>query len=185
MHPFTGVRGLEVTGNRISESGKQELMKKNWIIGALISGALLLGTVPKVSAASDAEAAIIRILTDIAQQGATAGPLPSGASTAALQTDGTQKVQVTRQIGAANYANGQVATSTTAGTLVAARATRRSVTIKNVDASITVYIGAATVTAANGMEIKAGQSINIDTTALIQVIAASGTPAVAYIETYD
>lgn len=87
--------------------------------------------------------------------------------------------------GAANYANGQVAASTSAATLVAARATRRSVTIKNTDGAITVYIGAATVTAANGVPLKAGESIAVDTTALIQVIAASGTPSVAYMETYD
>lgn len=102
-----------------------------------------------------------------------------------VQTDGSQKTQVTRITGAPNLATGQVATSTTAGTLVAARATRRSVTIKNLHATITVYVGAPTVTASNGMEIKAGESLNIDTTALVQVIAASGTPTVAYVETYD
>jgi hypothetical protein len=110
--------------------------------------------------------------------------LGGGASSTSF-TDGSHKTQVTKQVGAANLDNGQVAASTTAGTLIAARATRRSATIKNTDAAITVYVGKATVTAANGMEIKAGQSINIDTTALIQVIAASGTPSVAYIETYD
>lgn len=92
---------------------------------------------------------------------------------------------VAKAPGAANYANGQVATSTAAGTLVAARPTRRSVLIRNVDATISVWIGAATVTAANGMLLKAGESVTVDTTALIQVIAASGTPTVAYLETYD
>lgn len=87
--------------------------------------------------------------------------------------------------GAAFTANGQVTTSTTAGTAVAARATRRGVTIKNLDATITVYVGIATVSATNGMELKAGESIPLDTTALIQVIAASGTPKIAFIETYD
>lgn len=88
-------------------------------------------------------------------------------------------------LGAANLNNGQVAASVTAATLVAARSTRRSVTIKNLDAAITVYIGKATVTAGNGMQLKAGESISVDTTALIQVIAASGTPTVAFMETYD
>lgn len=100
--------------------------------------------------------------------------------------DGSQITQVKGgPLGAPSYANNQVAASTTAGTLIAARATRRSVTIRNTDATITVYIGAATVTAGNGMPLKAGESINIDSVALIQVLAASGTPAVAYIETYD
>lgn len=87
--------------------------------------------------------------------------------------------------GAANYANGQVAATTTAATLVASRATRRSVTIRNTDAAISVYIGKATVTSGNGMLLKAGEQVNLDTTALIQVISASGTPSVAYFETYD
>lgn len=91
----------------------------------------------------------------------------------------------TAPIGAPNYANGQVATSTTAATLVAARVTRRSVSIKNYDATITVYIGAATVTAANGYKLLAGESVSIDATGLIQVIAASGTPTVGYFESYD
>lgn len=87
--------------------------------------------------------------------------------------------------GAANMANGQVAASTIAATLVTARATRRSVTILNMDAAINVFVGVATVTAANGLRLAAGQSISIDSATLIQVIAASGTPSVGYLETYD
>jgi hypothetical protein len=87
--------------------------------------------------------------------------------------------------GAAHYANGQVTTSTVAGTLVAARATRRSVTIKNLDASITIYIGAATVSTVNGLPLKPGESISVDTNQLIQVVAASGSPVTAYMESYD
>jgi hypothetical protein len=87
--------------------------------------------------------------------------------------------------GAANMANGQVAASGTAATLVAARTTRRSVTVKNTDVSLVVYIGVATVTTGNGLPLKAGDSISIDFTGLIQVIAASGAPVVAWMETYD
>jgi hypothetical protein len=87
--------------------------------------------------------------------------------------------------GAATMANGQVTASTSAATLVASRATRRSVTIRNTDTSISVYIGIAAVTAGNGMLLKPGESISIDFTGLIQVIAASGSPVVAYMETYD
>ena len=71
-----------------------------------------------------------------------------------------------------------------AATMVIARATRKSVLIRNTDAAISVYIGPATVSAVNGMLLKAGESVPVDTTALIQVIAASGTPVVAYYETY-
>lgn len=87
--------------------------------------------------------------------------------------------------GAANTANGQVTASTTAATLKAANATRRSISIVNTDTAITVYVGIATVTTGNGFPLKAGQSISIDNIGLIQVIAASGSPVVAYLETYD
>lgn len=96
-----------------------------------------------------------------------------------------QTTKTIKLVGAPNIASNQVTAGTNAGTLVAARATRRSVTIKNTDTSIVVYIGAATVTAANGMPLKAGESISVDWTGLIQVIAASGSPVVAYLETYD
>ena len=87
--------------------------------------------------------------------------------------------------GSPNYANGQVATSTSAATLLAARATRRKVKFKNTDGSITVYIGAATVSAANGYPLLAGAEVELTITTLIQAIAASGTPSIAYIEEYD
>lgn len=100
-------------------------------------------------------------------------------------TAGSALIGITKIQGAANFATGQVATSTTAATFVAARATRRAVTLKNLDTSITVYIGPATVTSANGMPLKAGESISVDWVGLIQVIAASGTPTVAYADTWD
>lgn len=87
--------------------------------------------------------------------------------------------------GAANIASGQVTATTSAATLIAVRSTRRSAVVRNLDSVITVYIGPATVTSGNGMPLRAGESMPIDSTALIQVIAASGTPSVAYIENYD
>lgn len=87
--------------------------------------------------------------------------------------------------GAATTANGQVTTSTTAGTLLAARATRRVAFFKNHDAAITVYVGIATVTAGNGVELKPGESMPWYGVGLVQVIAASGTPVVGYVEFYD
>ncbi len=86
--------------------------------------------------------------------------------------------------GAPNIASGQV-TAGAAATLVAARATRRCVTILNTDALLSIYIGPATVTSGNGMLIKAGVQVRIETTALIQVPAASGSPVVTYMEEYD
>lgn len=86
--------------------------------------------------------------------------------------------------GAPNIASGQV-TAGAAATLVAARATRRCVTVLNTDALLSVYIGPATVTSGNGMLLRAGVQVRIETTALIQVLAASGSPVVTYMEEYD
>jgi hypothetical protein len=94
-------------------------------------------------------------------------------------------VTITSVPGAVNVANGQVTSSTTAGTLVIARPTRRSCLIKNTDPTLTVYVGKATVTSGNGMPLLAGQSVVINDQALVQVIAASGTPIVAYLDEYD
>jgi pyridoxine/pyridoxamine 5'-phosphate oxidase len=95
---------------------------------------------------------------------------------------GGRKVSVQ---GAANLVSTRTAASTAAATLVAARPTRRRVVIKNLDATITVYVGPATVTAANGMELKAGESLVLTWVGLIQVIAASGTPAVHTCDEWD
>lgn len=86
---------------------------------------------------------------------------------------------------AANYANNQVTAGAAASTLLAARATRRNAIFRNTDASLSVYIGAATVTAANGFLLKAGESIVWDAVGLVQVIAPSGAPVVCYVEAYD
>jgi len=87
--------------------------------------------------------------------------------------------------GALNLTSSQVALSTTAGTIAIARATRRSVLIRNLDTAINVYVGPATVTAANGMLIKPGESVPYTWIGLIQGIAASGTPSVAIADEYD
>ncbi len=84
-----------------------------------------------------------------------------------------------------NLNNGQVAAAITAGTLVVARPTRISCVVKNTDAAIIVYVGKATVTAANGYTLKPGESHTFTYTGLIQVIAASGTPAIAIWDEYN
>jgi hypothetical protein len=87
-----------------------------------------------------------------------------------------------------NVAFGQVASATTAGgvTLLAARPGRRRVIFKNIDSSITVYIGGAgdTVSSSNSMVLLAGESIAIESNAGFKSLSASGTPSIAYIEEY-
>jgi hypothetical protein len=97
----------------------------------------------------------------------------------------TMPVPIWGARGALHEANSQVTTSGTAGTLIIARPTRISCLIRNLDSSISVYIGAATVTTANGMLLKAGESVVITATTLVQVIAASGTPTVAVFDEYQ
>lgn len=85
----------------------------------------------------------------------------------------------------ATWVTGQVTTSNIAGTLVGANSTRRRCLIKNTDTSITVAIGPATVSMTTGMLLKAGESMEVTATALIQVIAASGSPVVVYSDESD
>ena len=91
----------------------------------------------------------------------------------------------TSSIGAAHVAAAQITTSTTAGTLIIARATRRSCLVRNTDAAISIYLGPATVTSGNGMVLKAGESTVITAVTLWQVIAASGSPVIAVLDEYD
>ncbi len=111
----------------------------------------------------------------------------SGAYIATLPVSLASNINVAlnQLTGAANMANGQIAATTTPATLVAARPTRRSVTIKNINTSISVYVGLATVSSANGMLLRSGESISVDYVGLIQVVAGSNSPNVSYIETYD
>ncbi len=89
-------------------------------------------------------------------------------------------------LGGTLMSNGQVAATNVAATLVAARSTRRSVTLRNLDATNSGYVGLATVATTNGMLLQALDSISIDFTGLIQVITATNTTAnFAYLETYD
>ena len=94
------------------------------------------------------------------------------------------KIQRMIDIGGSAVATGQVAPTGTAGTLLAARETRKVVTFVN-RGTVDVYIGPATVTTANGILLSPGESIDIQTTALVQAITPAGTGAVHYVEVYD
>ena len=94
------------------------------------------------------------------------------------------QIQRVSDIGASAIATGQVAPTGTAGTLLAARETRKRVTFVN-HGAVDVYIGPATVTTSNGLKLPPGASITLHMTALIQAITASGTGDVHYLEEYD
>lgn len=86
---------------------------------------------------------------------------------------------------ASEIATGQNALSTTAEEVLAGNKARRSCVILNNDASISVYIGTATVSSSTGILLKAGAAITINTTGPIYAIAASGTPTVSFLAEND
>jgi hypothetical protein len=79
----------------------------------------------------------------------------------------------------------QVALSTTAAQVIAGNRARRSVCIRNQDASISVYVGPTGVTTATGILLKAGDPMTLYTTGPIFAVAASGTPTVGYLAEND
>lgn len=87
--------------------------------------------------------------------------------------------------GAPSIASGQLTTGAAAALLVAARATRRSVSILNADETNSIAIGGVGVTTATGHIIPPLGSISIDSTAAIYAIALAATPLVTYLESYD
>lgn len=99
----------------------------------------------------------------------------------------SEEVQRVVDQGSTAVATAQTNISSTAATLIAARETRKHVTITNRQLA-PIFVGPATVTAANGFQIDPGASLTIYTTALLQAItsAASGaTEKVHTVEVYD
>jgi hypothetical protein len=95
------------------------------------------------------------------------------------------QVQRVDEIGSLLIAAGQVTPTTAAGTLVAARDTRKRLILFN-KGSCDCFIGPATVTTSSGV-LPVGYSLVLYTTALVQAIIATGTMSgyVSYIEEYD
>ena len=87
--------------------------------------------------------------------------------------------------GAPSFANNQVTAGAASAQVVAARATRRAVLVRNTDAANSAYVGGGTVTSLNGFPLKAGESITIETTAAVNAIRATADVVLAYLETYD
>lgn len=87
-------------------------------------------------------------------------------------------------VGAGNVVSARVSVLITATALVAARAARRRLLVKNIDTVNPIYVGPATVTVANGMEVKAGESLALFTTAALQAIASGGTVATCVLEEF-
>lgn len=96
-------------------------------------------------------------------------------------------VQRVDEQGSSALANAQTNVTNTAATLLAARDTRKKAIIVN-NQLASIFVGIATVTTANGFEIKPGASLALTTTALIQGItsaASGGTEKTHTFEEYD
>lgn len=78
----------------------------------------------------------------------------------------------------ANITTAQATLSTTAAEVLPASLVRRSVLLRNTDASISIYVGVLGVTSSTGFVVKAGETLSLNTRAAIYAVAASGTPVV-------
>lgn len=82
----------------------------------------------------------------------------------------------------ATLVHDQEALSTTAEEVIARNSNNRRAIIRNIDEAITVYIGSSdAVTSSNGFPLKADEVITLELMGAVWMIAASGTPSVAYI----
>jgi len=94
------------------------------------------------------------------------------------------QVQRVNEQGGTAIANGQVTVTTTSGTLLAARDTRKACLFVN-RGIYDVYVGTGTVTSSNGLLLMSNDGVSIRTTAAINAISSGGSSVVHYVEEYD
>lgn len=111
----------------------------------------------------------------------TATPLPVTLQSQAASVT----IDIVRLRGAANLSTNQIAVTSVQTTLSAARTARRSITIKNLDASLSGWVGESPTSISTGMELKAGESWSVDFTGLVVGVAANTAIRMAVSENYD
>jgi len=94
------------------------------------------------------------------------------------------QVQRVDEQGATSFAAGQVTVTTSSGTLLAARDTRKAVVFVN-RGTTNVHLGTGTVTSSNGFLLAPGDGVTIRTTAAVNAIATTSSATVHYVEEYD
>lgn len=106
----------------------------------------------------------------------TGSPTPTGGAVDPLQV---------KPIGSTNIFTNQVAVTTTATLVCAARSGRVKVTISSTSA-VVFYVGPSGVTAANGFYVAAaaGAAVTIDTAAAVYAVGAAAV-TLTYVETYN
>lgn len=175
---ITSGKAVPVSSTTLSTAAKQPALGTAGTASSDVITIQGIASMTKLLVTPDANSAV-----NVAQvNGVTplmgAGNTGTGSPRVTIATD---QAQVNTKRLVASSTNGQV-TAGSAGTLVAANAARSKLTVRNMDTSISVYIGEATVTTGNGFLLKAGESMIIESPELIQVLAASGSPVVCYID---
>lgn len=116
------------------------------------------------------------------------GQVGGGLTDAELRADPVEVTVVDGATGAPNVATAQVSVDDTSGgvQVVAARATRRSVTIVN-HGDVDVWIGGTGVTVSNGALLLGtkGAALTIATNAVVRAITGGDTVSVGVLEVYD
>ena len=94
------------------------------------------------------------------------------------------KIQRVDEIGSSAIATSQVVVTSTAGTLIAARETRKRMVILN-NSNQDIWVGPATVTTTNGFHVAVGYALELRTTALVQAIIGSGLTMTGDVDIYE
>ena len=89
---------------------------------------------------------------------------------------------ITSSIGLALHSTNQVSISASATQIIGANAARAGVVITNPGTILTVYIGNAGVTAANGFPLAPGNSITLPVVGAVYGITSSSIQTVGYLE---
>jgi hypothetical protein len=95
-------------------------------------------------------------------------------------------VQRVDEQGSQTIAVGVASVTTTSGSAVAARDTRKRVVLLALPANTAnIDVGASGVASGSGFPLAPGASVTLYTTAAIHADAASGTQSLAYVEEFD
>lgn len=108
-------------------------------------------------------------------------PLPTGATTAANQTNGNQKTQVTNFVASSLVAGQQAVTGT--ATALSGNALAQGVTVEALSANtISVFVGPSGVTTSTGLELPPGSAVTlpVSNTNLVFVIASTTGASVSF-----
>lgn len=118
-----------------------------------------------------------------AQEGATGKEVATDERTIGAVTVDVQRVTDT---GGTSIAAGLVSVTTTSGSAVAARDTRKRVVLLALAANTgNIDVGPSGVASGSGFPLAPGASVTLHTTAAIHADASTGTQSLAYVEEYD